>query len=37
MLFVVVASPDRRHIWDIPRFDDVATAEMIVLRTLQMD
>ncbi len=35
MLFVVVAPPDRWHIADIPRFGDVATAEMIVLRTLR--
>ena len=37
MLFDVVAPPDRRHIPDIPRFGDVATAEMIVLRTLQTE
>ena len=37
MLFAVVAPPDRRHIADIPRFGDVTTAEMIVLRTLQME
>jgi len=37
MLFAVVAPPDRRHNADIPRFGDVTTAEMIVLRTLQME
>jgi len=37
MLFAVVAPPDRRHIADIPRFGDVATAEMIVLRTLRFE
>jgi len=37
MLFAVVASPDRRHIPHIPRFGDATTAEMIVLRTLQME
>jgi len=37
MLFVVVAPPDRRHIPHIPRFGDVATAEMIVLRTPHLD
>jgi hypothetical protein len=37
MLFAVVAPPDRRHITDIPRFGDVATAEMIVLRTLRFE
>jgi hypothetical protein len=37
MLFAVVAPPDRRHIPHIPRFGDAATAEMIVLRTLQME
>jgi len=31
MLFVTVASANRRHINDIPRFDDVAVAEMVVL------
>jgi len=31
MLFVTVASANRRHISDMPRFDDVAVAEMIVL------
>ena len=36
LLFAVVAPPDRRHIGHIPRFGGVATAEMIVLRTLQM-
>ncbi len=36
MLFAVVASPDRRHIADIPRYGDAATAEMIVLRTLHL-
>ena len=37
MLFAVVAPPDRRHITDIPRFGDVATAEMIVLKTLRFE
>jgi len=37
MLFAVVAPPDRRHIPDIPRSGDATTAEMIVLRTLQME
>jgi hypothetical protein len=37
MLFAVVASPDRRHIADIPRFGDATTAEMIVLKTLHME
>jgi hypothetical protein len=37
MLFAVVAPPDRRHIADIPRFGDVTTAEMIVLKTLHME
>ncbi len=32
MLFVVAALADRRHIRDIPRFANVATAEMIVVR-----
>jgi len=36
MLFAVVGPPDRRHTADIPRFGDAVTAEMIVLRTLQM-
>jgi hypothetical protein len=37
MLFAVVAPADRRYIADIPRFGDVATAEMIVLRTLRFE
>ncbi len=37
MLFALVAPPDRRHITDIPRFGDVATAEMIVPRTLRFE
>jgi len=37
MLFAVAAPPDRRHIPDIPRFGDAATAEMIVLRTLHLE
>jgi hypothetical protein len=37
MLFAVVASPDRRHIADIPRFGDATTAEMIVLKTLHRE
>jgi hypothetical protein len=37
MLFAVVAPPDRRHISDIPRFGDVTTAKMIVLKTLHME
>jgi len=37
MLFAVVAPPDRRHIPDIPRSGGATTAEMIVLRTLQME
>jgi len=31
MLFVTAAPANRRHIGDIPRFDDVAVAGMIVL------
>jgi len=37
MLFAVLVPPDRRHIPDIPRSGDANTAEMIVLRTLQME
>jgi hypothetical protein len=37
MLFAVAAPPDRRHIADIPRFGDVTTAEMIVLKTLHRE